>query len=265
MLAALSALCAAAALAPLPGRAPRAMASRGHSARAKTSGVHVRATRTALRSSTNPVPPEDKENRPPAIDPYQLPDATTEGGVATILEATFVQACMQLSTGYVDTLKYFIAAATSAYERGFTVPALQLELSQVTAQTAGRPLAPEEAELRTVWLSLVYLTLANVGHATSGNPEAVGASAPPEIRQKFQTFVYDVVNAKQGGFTLESLKLEDMLRRQGADAEALSPLEKAILGQSMRVVFLTLAVRDEAAEAANLPPPRRPGPSIPGI
>ena len=45
---------------------------------------------------------------------YQLPDATTEGGVATILEATFVQACMQLSTGYVDTLKYFIAAATSA-------------------------------------------------------------------------------------------------------------------------------------------------------
>ena len=34
--------------------------------------------------------------------------------MATILEATFVQACMQLSTGYVDTLKYFIAAATSA-------------------------------------------------------------------------------------------------------------------------------------------------------
>ena len=55
-----------------------------------------------------------------------------------------------------------------------------------------------------------------------------------------------------------------MLRRQGADAAALSPIEKAILGQSMRVVFLTLTVRDEAAAAGDLPPPRRPGPSIPG-
>ena len=75
----------------------------------------------------------------------------------------------------------------------------------------------------------------------------------------------DVVNAAQGGYTLESLKLEDMLRRQGTDSESLGAVEKAILGQSMRVVFLTLTVRDEAAAAGDLPPPRRPGPSIPGV
>ena len=42
-------------------------------------------------------------------------------------------------------------------------------------------------------------------------------------------------------------------------------MERAILGQSMRVVYLTLTVRDEAAEAGDLPPPRKPGPSIPGV
>ena len=92
--------CTAAAFAPLPQRPP-----------------------PLLKSSRNPVPPEDKPNRPPGIDPTQLPDASTAAGVAQILEVTFVNACMQLATGYVDTLKLFIAAALTAYERGFTVNA----------------------------------------------------------------------------------------------------------------------------------------------
>ena len=180
-------LCTAAAFAPRPQRRPAAL----------------------LKSSRNPVPPEDRPDRPPGIDPTQLPDASTAAGVAQILEVTFVNACMQLATGYVDTLKLFIAAALTAYERGFTVNALSLELAQCPTQTAGRPLMQEEVDLRSVWLSLVYLTLANVRHESQA-PEAVGASVPAEIRSQFQTFVYDVVNAAQGGYTLESLKLEDI-------------------------------------------------------
>ena len=104
--------CTAAAFAPLPQRRPAPL----------------------LQSSRNPVPPEDKPNRPPGIDPTQLPDASTAAGVAQILEVTFVNACMQLATGYVDTLKLFIAAALTAYERGFTVNALNLELAQCPTQ-----------------------------------------------------------------------------------------------------------------------------------
>lgn len=211
----------------------------------------------------NPVPPEDKANRPSGINPSALPDATTPNGIAALLEVSFVQACMQLSSGYVDTLKLFIASAFTAYERGFTASALNLELGALQTQTAGRPLMQEEVELRTVWLCLVFLTLENIRHPSAAGG-AVGDSVPGEIRQKFQTFVYDVVNAAKGGFTLETLKLEDLLRRSDADAASLSQMEKAILGQSMRVVFLTLAVKEEAEAAANLPPPRKPGPSIPG-
>ena len=121
----------------------------------------------------------------------------------------------------------------------------------------------EEVELRSVWLSLVYLTLANVRHESEA-PSAVRRVRAGGDPLEVPDFVYDVVNAAQGGYTLESLKLEDMLRRQGTDSASLRRRREGHPGQSMRVVFLTLTVRDEAAAAGDLPPPRRPGPSIPG-
>ena len=152
----------------------------------------------------NPVPPEDKANRPSGINPSALPDATTPNGIAALLEVSFVQACMQLSSGYVDTLKLFIASAFTAYERGFTASALNLELGALQTQTAGRPLMQEEVELRTVWLCLVFLTLENIRHPSAAGG-AVGDSVPGEIRQKFQTFVYDVVNAAKAPSASASL------------------------------------------------------------
>ena len=204
--------------------------------------------------------------------PKDMPDGTTPQGIAAMLEATFVNACMQLASGYVDMLKLFVAAALSGYEQGFTIPALQLELSTVPTQSAGRPLARDEVELRTVWLSLVYLVAENVGHPSQPNQSrskskttaaAVGATVPPEIRSQFCTFIYDVVNARQSGYTLETLKLEDLMRRSGGDEEkSMTDMERAILSQSMRICFLTLTVLDETEKATGKQPPK---PNIPGI
>ncbi|GMH86058.1 hypothetical protein TrVE_jg4419 [Triparma verrucosa] len=173
-----------------------------------------------------------------------------------MLEKTFVDACMQLSSGYVDVLKLFIVAGKAAYERGLTIPQVQLEISQCKTQTAGRPLMQEEIDLRTVWLSLLYLTLERVEHRKGSS---VGETVGPDLRQKFYTFVYDVVNAKKQGYTLQTLKLEQMMRNsEGEPSEiaektsALAPqqrqMEEAILSQSMRLVFLTLTVLDETSE-----------------
>ena len=73
-------------------------------------------------------------------------------------------------------------------------------------------------------------------------------AVPPEMRQKFNTFVYDVVNAHKSGFTLESLKLEEMMRRDPNDP-LMEDIEAAIMSQAMRLVFLTLKVREEEEEA----------------
>ena len=79
--------------------------------------------------------------------------------VADMLEASFVRACMDLATGLVDTLKLFASAVKAGYARGVPVPVLEDTLGTVARQTAGRPLMDEEAELRSAWISLVYLTL----------------------------------------------------------------------------------------------------------
>jgi len=176
--------------------------------------------------------------------------------MAEMLEKTFVDACMQLSSGYVDVLKLFIVAGKAAYERGLTIPQVQLEITQCQTQTAGRALMQEEIDLRTVWLSLIYLTLERVEHRKGSS---IGSTVDPDLRQKFYTFVYDVVNAKKQGYTLQTLKLEQIMKNSSGQPTSIAEkteqmnaqqrqIEEAILSQSMRLVFLTLTVLEESEE-----------------
>ncbi|OEU12297.1 hypothetical protein FRACYDRAFT_270581 [Fragilariopsis cylindrus CCMP1102] len=88
-------------------------------------------------SSTSERPLYDGTN-------YTFPDTTTPAGVAEVLEVSFVHACMQLASGYVDILKMFIAASVGAYESGFPVDSIQHELTMTSTNTANRPLMDEE-------------------------------------------------------------------------------------------------------------------------
>ena len=62
---------------------------------------------------------------------------------------------------YQMGIKAFISTIKEAYERGYTVPALTMEVSFVPTKTAGRDLHQDEVELRSIWIALVYLTLEN--------------------------------------------------------------------------------------------------------
>ncbi|KAJ1632055.1 hypothetical protein T492DRAFT_991656 [Pavlovales sp. CCMP2436] len=228
------------------------------------SGMRLPAGRPAPFREVTIAAEKDEGAEGESVEPYL--DATTSAGVAAMLERTFVLTCTELATGYVSTLRLFIAAATAGYERGFTIPALQLELSLTPALTAGRPLMQEEVDLRTLWVVLVYMALQQAYHPCAA-AAVVGESLPADIRAKFNTFVYDVVNAKRGGWTLQTLKLEDLMRRSASggegggeggngDAPPMTAMEKAVLSQSMRVVFLTLQGLDDVNKAS--------GKSIPG-
>jgi len=173
------------------------------------------------------------------------PPPLTPARIATLVEVSFVNACTQLSTGYVDVLKMFIVSSKAGYTSGLTIPQLILELSQCSSKTAGRDLMHEEVDLRTVWLSLVYLTLERINHPRQN--AQVELSVSSEIRGTYTTFVYDVVNAHKSGFTLQSLKLEEIMKRE-VDAPQRTEIEEAILSQSMRLIFLTLEVLKEEEE-----------------
>ena len=62
-----------------------------------------------------------------------------------------------------------------------------------------------------------------------------------ELRQKFYTFTYDIVNAKKQGYDLANLKLEEVLQ----SSEEKTPMEQAVLSQAMRICYLAIQATEE--------------------
>jgi len=187
-------------------------------------------------------PPKDPEvkikiKKPPPKDAGPPASLTT-----LAIEAAFVQAASGMNGGnYEFSLMEFVRATRDAYDEGVMVPALNLELSTCQQYSAGRPLQSDEIELRTVWLSLVYLTFERVGYESKSTGGFLGQSVAADLRQKFYTFTYDIVNAKKQGFDLAELKLEEVLQSD----EERSPMEQAILSQAMRICYLAIQATEE--------------------
>lgn len=211
-----------------------------------------------LYSTTSQKPLYDGTN-------YTFPDTTTPSGIAEALEVSFVHACMQLRSGYVDVLKLFIAAAMSSYQLGFTVPEIQEALSQCPNESANRPLMPEEVDLRETWYSLVYLLLLSMNHPTT-KKESIAASIPSIIREKYKPLVERIIENDAVSDTtmvsVEQLMNDDNVA--AAEVADLSLMERAILMQSLRVAALTLVVVREALEAGSGETLRPPTPPIKG-
>lgn len=210
-------------------------------------GSSYRSKGTAiLFSSTSTRPLYDGTN-------FTFPDTRTPTGFAELLEVSFVHACMQLASGYVDVLKMFIAASIGAYEAGFSIDSLleELECNKEIPNTANRPLMDEEKKLRRDWLCVVYLTLAAIGFkpsiASELAVETAKKSIPEDIQKRYGELVTEVAEAHKN-MSLGSISLEDLTSRVGGNA-GLSPLEKAVVLQSLKVATLTPVVVEEAKEA----------------
>lgn len=100
----------------------------------------------------------DEAAKEPDSDKGREEDVTQES-LASLVERTFVLAAA--GNSYQMGIKAFISTIKEAYERGYTVPALTMEVSFVPTKTAGRDLHQDEVELRSIWIALVYLTLEN--------------------------------------------------------------------------------------------------------
>jgi hypothetical protein len=202
-------------------------------------------------SSTSTRPLYDGTN-------YTFPDTKTPAGVAEVLEVSFVHACMQLASGYVDILKMFIAASVGAYESGFSVDSIQYELTMTSTNTANRPLMDEEIKLRRDWFCVVYLTLSAMEHTSmmqSSSPSSLLAvdiskdSIPDDIKQRYGKLVEIVGEAYRND--KPSLSIEELTGDyfNNGDGLTLTQLEKAIILQSLKVATLTPIVVEESIEA----------------
>mmetsp|Transcript_40435 Transcript_40435/g.59117 ORF Transcript_40435/g.59117 Transcript_40435/m.59117 type:complete len:334 (-) Transcript_40435:530-1531(-) len=185
--------------------------------------------------------------------------------IAELIEVSFVNACMQLASGYIDVLKLFVASTKAAYERSISLPTLQTSLQSCPNQSANRPLMKEEEELRAVWVQLIYLTLKEVGHESMEGEEVLpGDSVSTDVQTKYEEVVRAVVketlnqrnsdnkqpqksaqNVPLGSSPL--IKLEDLPAdtQQSINDSFQDPMSKALLAQNIRVIGVTLAVLEE--------------------
>ena len=186
---------------------------------------------------------------------YTFPDTTSPTGIAELLEVSFIHACMQLRTGHVDVLKLFIAAAVGGYEFGHSLASLEDALENCETNTAGRDLMPEELQLRSDWIKIVYFMLTKIGHPTTS---VVSVDAfPDDFVESYDKLVQDIATRHVAHESIPSI--ETLLENDTTP----DPIQKALKAQTLRVATMTLVVLQDAKESqpGGAPPPNPP---IPG-
>ena len=177
--------------------------------------------------------------------------------IAEMLEVTFIKACLQLATGYVDVLKLFLAASSAGYARGISYPQLMQLVSDCPVNTANRDLSKEEVELRSGWIGLSYLTYDTIDRL-EGNAKDDNLMIPDELSSDYGSIIEKEVRQAMG---MDNVDLE--LKPAPTD-----PAGAAIHAYNTKVIKLAISNTKEARLADekvikedDVGPPR---PNIPG-
>lgn len=161
----------------------------------------------------------------------------TQEDIAEMIEVTFVNACMQLATGYVDVLKLFLVATRAAYQQKIPLPQLFDLVSACPIQSANRPLSEEEIGVRSTWLNVGYLTLSTLEEMEDSSGKETffdwDMDIPTEVRDQYFIAAQEAVKRERG----ESAK--------SAEDSTLDndPLQAAIYKTNLKVIDLTLKLR----------------------
>jgi hypothetical protein len=178
----------------------------------------------------------------------------TPDRVAALIERSFVEACMQLAKGYVDILKLFIVSTKAGYELLLGPTSLIQKVDSCENRSAGRLLMDEEIQLRRNWIHAIYLTLA---HLDWKKVDASSWEADAHISKQYQPLLPELVELKATGKAFEA---ENILENHPELVKEGSAIDRAVVSQTLRVIWITMDVLQEE----ELAKPRSPRPQIPG-
>ena len=230
--------------------------------------------RDAPQRSRSPLRMAD-ESSPPPPDSGGSKPAPSGGNITQVLEVTFRAVWIKLMTvgvgeGYESALKQFVAGVMAAYKAGYSLMALKLELSanelgkvkvavDDKGMVQGDPtkvpeggktveidvgLQAQEKETRLIWIRLIYLTLERFRYVRESAPmpleTASRGTEDEEIVRGLAALVGSTVDAWKRGYNLQTVKLENSLNAPPKGGKELTPAEKSIRSQWMRIVFLTI-------------------------
>lgn len=183
---------------------------------------------------------------------------TSLAQLAEVIDVAFVQACLQLSAGFVDVLKMFIAALYTSYTQGYSPPVIVEALNAVEKPASGRPLAAEEEQLRNTWVQAVYCVLEDVLP-----DQECDAVLDSPLYETYHALV--PILKRQRQLTTEFKGKELLESTRSCFVDLSSPMDEAIALQSIRVMWVTWTVVEEIdrceGEFSRMDAPR---PNIPG-
>lgn len=161
-------------------------------------------------------------------------------------------------------LKLFIVAVKAGYELNISPASLITLIDQVPHQSAGRDLMAEEVKLRNKWIQVIYLVLDTLKHekkvAVDGTDDEADA-IDTVIQETFTSNLiadmqarHDAGDAFQLDHWLDTYSFPDMQ----------DPVEKAIISQSFRVLWVVFTVLEEEKVCLEEKSGLKAQPPIPG-
>mmetsp|Transcript_41644 Transcript_41644/g.69575 ORF Transcript_41644/g.69575 Transcript_41644/m.69575 type:complete len:309 (+) Transcript_41644:139-1065(+) len=186
------------------------------------------------------------------------------------ISRNFYEACLPpLGVSYELALRSFASGCKEAYVSGASVSSINLQL-QVNSQT-GNPeldsflserggLQADEVELRNAWLTVCYLTFEEANVLRDDIPASGNAGLDEE---RLGTFVRNVVSLAKQGNDANRIKLTEVLKMSGPDAQPRTDMESAVLSQAIRLVFCALDLCGGRIIPPSSPPPSPNNPPLP--
>mmetsp|Transcript_6918 Transcript_6918/g.21037 ORF Transcript_6918/g.21037 Transcript_6918/m.21037 type:complete len:261 (-) Transcript_6918:326-1108(-) len=176
-----------------------------------------------------------------------VPDKDFGATISKVIDGSFRKVwLMLLARGvgeqYFMAIQAFILGVMAAYKKGYSIPALQMELSMTKIDVSSDERVNQALELRDnekktryVWIVLIYLALQKIGFPSNVKRVQIPKD---ELTPALEVLVDKVTDAYKRGFSFEGLKMELTLNRK-SDAPELNADAASIRSQWMRIVYIT--------------------------
>lgn len=172
-----------------------------------------------------------------------------------------------LRFSYVDVLKLFIVAVKAGYELNMDPADVIQRVENVPHESAGRALMVEEIKLRNTWIHSIFLLLETLKHEKRisihdhGDRGTEIADIDCHVRTTFSPdLLTDMKDRHDNG---ETFQLDALLKKYSFPNMD-DPMEKAIVSQSLRVIWFTCTVLDEEKQCFEEKSGLKAQPPIPG-
>ena len=235
----------------------------------------LRWTNALMGQSESDVDGNEIDNEEKSIEKSKKEGNLTPDKVAAMIEASFVDGVMQLAQGYVDVLKLFIAATLTGYGMRMTLTDLQTAVLTCPQQSANRPLMQEEEDLRRLWIQLVYFIAKQVDYRSAVVQDAILFNELDEqaLDPVYVSMLPCLQEMHSQGDTLGGPKFnaQSVLEKNSdllSSSQMNNAMQKALLLQNLRVMWMTLTVLEEERQCMSDKQPEQqegmpPPPPIP--